>query len=339
MKIGITYDLKENVPVGEGEPEDTLEEYDSLETVNGIAAALEATGNSVVRLGGGKEFLEKILREKVDIVFNISEGLGTYRSREAQIPSVLEMLNIPYTGSDPQTLAVAHDKHLAKKLVSLAGVNTPRWQFIACREDLETVDWLRFPFPVFIKPAYEGSSMGVRLTSRVEKPSGLVPAVTKLIDSYKQPVLVEEFIHGDEVTVGLTGNSPPQILGIMRVLPKKEMPYFVYSLEIKKDWENLVDYECPARLPEKTIDKISDLAVKVFKTLDCRDFARIDFRVSSDGEPYFLEINPLPGLNFKNSDFPIMAYKMRWVYNALIAEILKAAVKRYTDASFGNLSL
>lgn len=328
MKIGITYDLKEAVPVGQNEPEDTLEEYDSLETIDGLAAALSATGASVVRLGGGKEFLRNILSERVDIVFNISEGLGTYRSREAQIPSVLEMLGIPYTGSDPQTLAIAHDKHIAKKVVSLSGVSTPCWHLIESIESLKTIDWSRFPFPAFLKPAYEGSSMGVKLTSRIESLEKLESAAVKLLNSYQQPVIAEEFIHGDEVTVGIIGNSPPKILGIMRVLPKKEMSYFVYSLEIKRDWQNLVEYECPARLPEKTMQKISDFALGAFRTLDCRDLARLDFRVAKDGEPYFLEINPLPGLNYKNSDYPIMAYKMGWTYDKLIAEILNAAVKR-----------
>lgn len=339
MKIGITYDLKESVPVGQNEPDDTLEEYDSRETIDGIAAALESAGHTVLRLGGGRGFLRAVLKTKVDFVFNIAEGLGTYRSREAQVPSVLEMLGIPYTGSDPQSLAVCHDKHLAKKLVSLAGVSTPRWQLVGSEEALKAINWAEFLFPVFVKPAYEGSSMGVRLTSRVEAPRGLEEAVGGLLKSYEQPVLVEEFIDGDEVTVGVIGNTPPRILGIMRVLPRNKMPYFVYSLEIKRDWENLVEYECPARLPEKTLEKISDFALRVFKTMGCRDLARLDFRLNRAKEPYFLEINPLPGLNPRSSDYPIMAYKMGWGYNGLVNTILSAGLERYAGAADHNHSL
>ncbi|MFH0847668.1 MAG: ATP-grasp domain-containing protein [Chloroflexota bacterium] len=339
MKIGITYDLKESVPVGQNEPDDTLEEYDSRETIDGIAAALKSAGHTVQKMGGGRAFLRAVLRAKVDFVFNIAEGLGTYRSREAQVPSVLEMLGIPYSGSDPQSLAVCHDKHLAKKIVSLAGVSTPKWHLVSSLSELAGIEWAGFPFPAFVKPAYEGSSMGVRLTSRVEKAGGLQDAVGKLLKSYEQPVIVEEFIDGDEVTVGVIGNSPTKVLGIMRVLPRAKMLYFVYSLEIKRDWEKLVDYECPARLPEGTLKQISDFALRVFKSLGCRDFARLDFRVSRARKPYFLEINPLPGLNPQSSDYPIMAYKMGWGYNGLVNSILSAGLERYAGAADHNRSL
>ena len=125
------------------QPEDALEEYDSVETVEALKAAIEAKGHSVVKLGGGREFLKHILQEKVDFVFNISEGLGTYRSREAQVPSVLEMLDIPYSGADPQCLAVCLDKHLTKKIVAWEGIPTPKWQVIDWRQ-LKSVDWTIF---------------------------------------------------------------------------------------------------------------------------------------------------------------------------------------------------
>jgi D-alanine-D-alanine ligase len=126
MRVGLTYDLKEAVKPDRAAPEDALEEYDYPATVEYIASAIAKKGHTVVRLGGGREFLSSILHETVDIVFNISEGRGTYRSREAQVPSVLEMLGIPYSGSDPLTLAISLDKALTKQLVSQAGVTTPR---------------------------------------------------------------------------------------------------------------------------------------------------------------------------------------------------------------------
>jgi len=151
------------------------------------------------------------------------------------------------------------------------------------------------------------------------------------LKTYLQPVLVEEFIDGEEVTVGLVGNDPVRIVGIMRVVPRKKTPYFVYSLEIKRDWENLVDYECPARLAPLIIDKIEKASLAIFRLLGCRDFARIDMRISKAGEPYFLEINPLPGLNPHSSDYPIMAKLMGISYNSLIAAVFASAIKRYPN--------
>jgi D-alanine-D-alanine ligase len=152
MKIGLSYDLKEEINPGQTSPEDALEEYDYPETVELIASALEVGGNSVVRLGGGKTFLNHILAENVDIVFNIAEGRGNYRSREAQVPSVLEMLNIPYTGSDPQCLAICLDKPLTKKIVAGAGISTPNWRVVTDTKGLYDVSWDGFSFPAIIKP-------------------------------------------------------------------------------------------------------------------------------------------------------------------------------------------
>jgi D-alanine-D-alanine ligase len=329
MKIGLAYDLKEEVPLGKEHPEDALEEYDSLETVEAIAAAVECMGHSVVKLSGGRKFLANILQSDVDFVFNVSEGRGNYRSREAQIPAILEMLDIPYSGSDPQCLAVSLDKPLTKRLILAAGVRTPKWQVISNGRELEEVCRDSFPLPAFIKPAFEGSSKGIRLGCRVEAREQMARVTTALLEQYQQPIMVEEFISGDEVTVGVVGNSPPQIVGIMRILPRKRSSNFVYSLEVKRDWQNQVDYECPAQLEGKVLRKIADFSLRAFDTLGCRDFARLDFRLDQKGMPYFLEINPLPGLNPKSSDLPIMAYKMGWNYQSLISSVLNAALERY----------
>jgi D-alanine-D-alanine ligase len=332
MHIGLTFDLKEAVKgslSSEGQPEDALEEYDSSETVKGIAAAIEEQGHTTTLLGGGRDFLSRIQGQKVDLVFNIAEGLGNYRSREAQVPSVLELLDIPYTGSDPLALSVSLDKAITKSLVASAGIVTPRWAVIGSGKDMDAVDWGSFPFPVFIKPLHEGSSKGIRAGSRVDSAAKVREAVIGLLDIYQQPVIVEEFIYGDEITTGVIGNSPPDIIGIMRVVPRQKDPNFVYSLEVKRDWERLVDYECPARLKPATMDRISEAAIKVFAALGCRDISRVDFRIAADGTPYFLEINPLPGLNPKSGDIVIMSKKMGWAYSKLISSIVDAAAKRY----------
>jgi len=328
MRIGLSYDLKEAIPVEQDGTDDVFEEYDSSETVELISAALEAKGHSVVMLGGGREFIDNIRREKVDIVFNIAEGRGNYRSREAQVPSILEMLGIPYTGSDPQCLATCLDKPVTKNLAAAAGICTPEWLAVASKEELCQTFWDGFPLPAIIKPAYEGSSKGIRLTSLVYSVSQAQEEAQRILECYQQPVMVEEFINGDEVTVGIVGNLPPKVLGVMRILPKRKDEHFIYSLEVKRNYLNLVEYECPAQLEEKILEKIALSSLKVFKALGCRDFARLDFRVSPKGIPYFLEINTLPGLG-TYSDLVIMAIKMGWTHKELIGAVLDAALERY----------
>ena len=328
MRIGLSYDLKEAIPPEKDSPDDAFEEYDSPQTVALVSAALVAKGHSVIGLGGGVPFLDNIRREQVDIVFNIAEGRGNYRSREAQVPSILEMLDIPYTGSDPQCLAICLDKPITKKLVAADGINTPKWLVIASEEELAETSWDELPFPSIIKPAYEGSSKGIRLTSLAHDSKQAQAEASRILECYRQPVMVEEFIDGDEVTVGILGNSPPRVLGMMRVLPRRKDEPFIYSLEVKRDYLNLVDYECPAQLDQGVIDKIVDSSLKVFQALGCRDFARVDFRISRQGMPCFLEINPLPGLG-SYSDLVIMAKMMGWTHQELIVAVLDAALERY----------
>jgi D-alanine-D-alanine ligase len=330
MRIGLSFDLK-NLPEGGFEhhaADDAFEEYDSPETIEIIAGAIEKKGHRTVRLGGGVQFLDNIRREKVDLVFNIAEGRGTYRSREAQVPSVLEMLGVPYTGSDPLTLAVCLDKPVTKKLVTIEGVPTPKWLFVNDEAELGGLDWTGFPFPAIIKPACEGSSKGIRLTSLAQNKAQAEKEVSRIIKEYRQPVMVEEFIDGDEVTAGVIGNAPARLVGMMRVLPKQQEKHFVYSIEVKRDYVNRVDYESPVRLPQPVLDKLEQYSLKAFKALGCRDVSRVDFRVGPDGTPYFIEINPLPGLG-TYSDLIIMALKLGWTHDGVIGAVLDAAIKRY----------
>jgi len=333
MRIGLSYDLINDLAVEAGMPEDAFEEYDSIETVGAIDEAIRAQGHEVVRLGGGHGFLERVLAARVDFVFNIAEGRGNYRAREAQVPAVLEMLDIPYSGSDPLTLAVALEKSLTKELIANAGITTPRWQLISSQSELDKLDWSDFSFPVFAKPAHEGSSKGIRLASRVATPAALLDLVRTQMASYTQPVMVEEFISGDEVTVGMIGNDPPQVLGMMQVIPRTHQEHFVYSLEVKRHWRDLVRYECPAAIPSDVTRRLQEACLCVYKTLGVRDLARLDFRIAADGTPYFLEINPLPGLNPQSGDIVLMSGMMGMSYCQLIAAILNAALGRYDNVS------
>ena len=328
MRIGLSYDLKETISLPQAGCDDACEEYDSSETIELIATSLEAEGHAVTLLGGGREFLGKILQEKVDIVFNVAEGRGTYRSREAQVPSTLEMLNIPYSGSDPQCLAICLDKSLTKRLVALAGVSTPDWRIIKDRQELHEINSCHRLFPAIVKPAYEGSSKGIRLTSLVEDANQANEVIECLLDKYHQPAMVERVITGDEITVGMIGNSTARVFGVMRILPRQNDGYFLYTLDVKRNYLELVDYECPAGIEEKGLQRVQIASLKAFEALGCRDFARLDFRISEAGVPYFLEINPLPGLG-SHSDLVIMAEKLGWDHRKLIGGVLNAALERY----------
>jgi D-alanine-D-alanine ligase len=329
MRIGLSFDLKpDKAPVND-KIDDSMEEYDSMETVELIKSSIEANGHSVTLLGGGSAFLDKIRREKVDFVFNIAEGQGNYRSRESQVPAILEMLDIPYSGSDPLCLGICLDKELTKKMVAMEGVVTPKWKLVSDFKELQSIDWKEFRFPLMVKPAHEGSSKGVRLSSVVMNIKELQSEAKRQFDGYSQSLMVEEYIGGDEVTVGMTGNEPPQVLAMMRIMPRKKTEHFVYSIEVKRDYLKLVDYECPPKLDAQVIKRLEEASLKVFKILGCRDFARIDFRLDKYGNPYFLEINPLPGLG-NHSDLVIMAAMLGIPHKELINRILTAAVKRYS---------
>jgi D-alanine-D-alanine ligase len=330
MKIGLTYDLKPTVETHPGGPEDEAEEYDPPDTIDALAATIERLGHQVVRFGGGRDFLEKVHSIPVDLVFNISEGRGVYRSREAQVPSVLEMLDVPYAGSDPLTLSLCLDKPLTKRIALSTGVSTPNYRVIREIAELEELRDGALRFPMVVKPAFEGSSKGIRLTSRIERWEDLAQPVATVLEVYRQPALVEEFIAGTEITVGVVGNQPPQVVGVMEVVPRLHQDgNFMYTLEVKRDWQRLVSYRCPPHLPVQCVQKIEAMALTLFQVLGCRDMARLDFRVDRGNHPYFLEINPLPGLSPVYSDLPIMAGLVGWSYIRLIEAILDASLSRY----------
>jgi len=329
MKIGLAYDLKSTIVVADDGPDDASEEYDPPGTIDALEREIENLGHRVFRLGGGVEFLEKIRDASVDLVFNIAEGRGTHRSREAQIPGILEMLGVPYAGSDPLTLALALDKPLTKRIAESHGIRTPRYVVVASRDGLSQVLDARLEFPLVAKPAFEGSSKGVRTTSLVDDWDGLQSVVENSLRMYRQPVLVEEFISGQEVTVGMAGSDHPVIVGMMEIVPRLIDPdRFIYSLEVKRDWERQVSYRCPPNLPESTLAEMETMSRRLFDVLGCRDMARIDFRIRK-GVPYFLEINPLPGLSEEYSDLPIMARASGWRYSQLIETIVNSALARY----------
>jgi D-alanine-D-alanine ligase len=332
MKIGLTYDLKTDLPAGMMPAADDLqEEYDSPDTIEAIAAVLRGLGHRVDKLGDGPELLRQLVANPPEFVFNLAEGEGVGRCREARVPAVLEMLGIPYSGSDPLTLAVTLDKDCAKRIVQSHGVVVP-WGFtLEVDQSTNTVSG-NGHFPLLVKPAWEGSSKGIRNRCLVDDADELEAVVESLRRDHRQPLLVEEFIAGEELTVGVLGNAPPRVLGVMAVVPRRGTDRFVYGLEVKRDFRNQVDYECPARLPAGVLRRVEADALTVYKSLGCRDVSRIDFRLRN-GQPYFLEVNPLPGLNPESSDLVIMANLLGWSYARLVGAVLQAALERTTNSS------
>jgi D-alanine-D-alanine ligase len=326
LEIGIAFDLRSDFAVGEGEPEDRLEEYDSEATVAGIESALREHGYRTRRLGGGRRFLEEALSRPPELVFNIAEGRGG-RSREAHVPAVCEMLEVPYTHSDPLTLAATLDKAVAKKLVAAEGVPTPSF-VVADRSDDPGLD--RLALPVVAKPLAEGSSIGIRRASRIEHVADLRRRVGDLVRDYGQPVLVEEFLPGAEFTVGVLGTgSGARIIEAMEISPRKVPPgEFLYSLEVKRNWQEEVEYFVPPRRPAPLLARVREVALAAYRALGCRDVARVDLRLGADGEPRFLEVNPLPGLNPVSGDLPILASRAGVGYPDLIGRIVTSARAR-----------
>ncbi|HUY88503.1 MAG TPA: ATP-grasp domain-containing protein [Pirellulales bacterium] len=338
MKIGLTYNVKGGAaaesPNAPGLAADAEEEFDSQETIDSIADAIRSLGHDVELLGDGETLLRKLLdRPRPELVVNIAEGAGSGRCREARVPAVLEMLGIAYTGSDPLTLAATLDKDCAKRLVQASGVSTPAWALIENGElDSAQERLASLPWPAFVKPAFEGSSKGVLAQSLVRTREELADSVERAYRAYRQPIMVEEFIDGDELTVGVVGHRPQHVLGIMRVLPQqKQSSPFVYSLEVKRDWERQVRYESPAQLSPADTAAVERAALAAWRALGCRDVSRFDFRLR-DGVPYFLEVNPLPGLSPKTGDLVILARGYGVEYSELISRILNAAIER-TGAS------
>jgi D-alanine-D-alanine ligase len=323
--VGLTYDLKADYKFKEGDPEDANAEFDAKSTIAVIAKALEKGGNKVLKIGNVNNLLERLHDLSVDIVFNISEGLSG-RNRESQVPILLEMKGIPFVGSDGLTLGATLDKVIAKKILLSEGIPTPRFMEARDTQSLENLDHLKFP--LIVKPRYEGSSKGLSDQSRVENKADLKKQVEFVVENYRQPALIEEFISGSEYTVAIIGNDPPEVLPPVQIKIdgrfKLDDKFYTFA-RIKSD---RLEYVCPENMPKELKEKISDLAMRSYLALECRDFGRVDFRVDNSGKPYVLELNPLPSLSSEDV-FMTIAKHMGVTHESLLNRILNYALERY----------
>lgn len=326
LRVGFTYNIKRPGGKALGDAE---AEYDSPATIAAISTALESLGHDVVQLEANGELPTRLKEAQVDLVFNIAEGVSG-RNREAQVPALCELCGIPYTGSDAATLSLALDKALTKRLLKQRNIMTPEFQvFHTGREKLSP--GLRFP--LIVKPIAEGSSKGIAdEKSVVDDVPMLRKVVGELIQKYRQPALVEEYIAGREFTVGLLGEKRPRILPPMEIEfcdATEKRP--VYDYAHKQDWSSRIVYHCPAKLNPKELRAVEKAALETFLALDCRDVGRVDLRMDAQGNVYVLELNPLPGLTPDWSDLVLIAKAINMDYRTLIAEILAGGLKRLRE--------
>jgi D-alanine-D-alanine ligase len=332
LKVGFTFNVKRMKPEIDGRRDEEAE-YDSPKTIQAVREAIEASGHEVVDLEATPDLPALLGSSQVDLVFNMAEGIKG-RNREAQVPALLELLDIPYSGSDPAALSLALDKALAKKIVRQHGILTPNFiQLVTGKERLPR----DLRFPVIVKPNAEGSSKGVHATSVCENEAELRKAAVEMIFKYNQPALVEDYIGGREFTVGMLGERRPKVLPPMEVVfldQTEKRP--VYSFEFKQDWSTRIRYDAPAVLEPGQLKALERAARECFIALGCRDVARVDFRMDEQGKIYFLECNPLPGLTPGWSDLVLIAKAAGIEYNALISEILSGAIRRYKEREREN---
>lgn len=329
MRIALIYDTYDAYPWQSDEPADADAEYEPQETVDTLVETVQHLGYEPVPVGSAFDLRDRLETGlDVDAAINISEGARS-RNREAYAPILLEMAEIPCLGSDALTLSVTLDKAWTKDLVAAVDVPTPSHAVYTEADGVEAGD-LPGRFPLLAKPRYEGSSKGLTPSSRVETIDELRAEVERVAATYNQDVLVEEFVEGEgEFTVAVVGHDPPEVLPALQRAVEPTSGLGVHALEHRgaeaadREW----DHELRGTLDSELEDRLQALAFRVFEHLECRDFARADFRVDADGQPWFLEVNPLP--TFAPDDtFAILAELMGRDYVDYLAEVFEQGLRR-----------
>lgn len=312
--------------------DDEFAEWDSSKTVGAVEHALSGLG-AVIRLEANAEFPERLRAERPDIVFNMAEGLRGV-NRESHVPAMCEFFGIPYSGSDPFTLSLCLDKARTKECLAYHGIPTAPFQ--VAHDASSRAEALRFP--VFVKPVHEGSSKGITERNYCRTPSEMREQVAFLLERYRQPVMIEEFLSGAEFTCAVLGNGgDARVLPIVgmnfEVLPSGSLP--VYGFEAKWLWDRpeqpLEIFECPARIDEALRCTIERVVLAAYHVLGCRDWSRIDVRLDAAGVPNVVEVNPLPGIlpdPADNSCFPKAARAAGMSYDELIQTCVRHAADR-----------
>ncbi len=331
MRIALLHNLAENAPRPTTDaPRDILYELDHPHNVEAYAKALEAGGHEVFPMEGDAYLAQRLRDLSIDICFNTCEG---YRgdSREAQVPALLEMLGCPYTGSKVMTLALTLDKAMTKRVLAYHGLRTPRFQeFFGADDPIEPR--LTDEFPLFAKPNREGTGMGIGEKSILHDEGELRAQVAYLLNAYHGSALVEKYVEGNDVTVGMVGNCPDLHIFPISMIDNslyEETGLHVYGAELKIDLGDAYKYHCPAPLPDELADELRRLAVEAMRVTGTLDFARVDFRLDrhNHNKPYILEINSLPGIT-PISDLTLMAQADGWSHADLVRGVFEATLRR-----------
>ena len=323
LGLGFCYDRKEDYLAAGFTPEQVME-FDPEETVAAVADGLASLGHRVERVGRGVELARRLAAgERFDLVFSIAEG-SHGRSREAQVPALCELFDQPYVFADPLTCALTLDKAMAKRIVRDYGLPTPAFAVVAGPADLEEV---KLELPLFAKPLAEGSSKGITALSMIRSKPELEAACLELLARFGQPVLVESFLPGREVTVGVVGHGAgARVVGVMEVDITGGDETYAYTATNKDDWRRRVSYRL---IDDELAAAAAELALAVYAALGCRDGARVDLRCDGAGRPAFIEANPLPGLDPQRSDLPFIARFAGHSYGDLLGWIVDSARQRY----------
>ena len=322
MRVGLVYDLRADW-LARGYGEEETAEFDRGSTLDALDAALAQLGHTVERVGGLFELAGRLVGgARWDLVFNIAEGMHGF-GREAQVPALLDAWRLPYTFADPLCAALTLHKGMAKRVLRDLGIPTAPFAVVERAEQARDVD---LPYPLFAKPVAEGTAKGVQPSSRVATPAALEARCAELLERFHQPVLVETFLPGRELTVGIVGTGArSQAIGTLEVVLRAGAEPHAYTYENKERCEELCDFP---RVEGPRAKEAEALALAAWNGLGCRDAGRIDLRADAEGRLHVLEANPLPGLHPSHSDLPMLCTAAGMPYVELIRRIVESASER-----------
>jgi len=323
MRIGIVFDLFDDYPWQDGEPPDADAENEPEETVRALEDAVRILGHEPVRLGSPLSLAHHLPGADISLAINIAEGAHS-RNREAYAPVILEMAGIPFLGSDAATLSLSLDKAWTKDLATAAGVRTP--PYVLARPGTLDAGKLPAAYPLFVKPRYEGSSKGIQASSRVGSFDELYAEVARCELAYKQDALVEPFIDGPEYTVMVIGSKSPRALAPLQRATDPATGIGSHALERRGYRASEVGYALNGEISRQLDGLLMEASLSVFRKLECRDFARLDFRVDGNGDIWFLEINPLPTFA-PDGTLAILAELDGTPYEEFLATILNEGIE------------
>ncbi|MFO7654677.1 MAG: D-alanine--D-alanine ligase [Candidatus Krumholzibacteriia bacterium] len=325
MRIGLTYDLRDEY-LSLGYDEEETAEFDRISTIDEIDDALRRLGHVTDRIGHARQLVERLAAgERWDLVFNIAEGMHGI-GREAQVPALLDVYSIPYTFSDPLVLSLTLHKGMTKRVLRDAGLPTSAFVEVAGLADLEG---LNLPFPLFAKPVAEGTGKGIDGDSVLRTPAEMHERCALLLERFRQPVLVETFLPGRELTVGITGTGDrAQVLGTLEVVLLDGAEAEAYTYTNKENCEDLVEYRPVDGRLDPQVRRAEEAALAAWRLLGCRDAGRVDLRADAQGVLQIMELNPLAGLHPEHSDLPMIATAAGMSYDDLMRRIVDSARER-----------